>query len=74
ESEESTPNYPTLPDNTEEQGEVSKGKEEDEKIPEETPAEDVQDMETQVPNLEAKVPKQQRSRRTTGEHVPPAMG
>ena len=31
-------------------------------------------METQVPNLEAKVPKPQQSRRTSGEHIPPAMG
>ncbi|KAH9300460.1 hypothetical protein KI387_012043, partial [Taxus chinensis] len=55
-------------------GEESKGREEDEKRPKETTAEEVQDMETQVPNLEAKVPKQQRSRRTSGEHIPPAMG
>ncbi|KAH9300029.1 hypothetical protein KI387_011612, partial [Taxus chinensis] len=53
-SEESTPNSHKLPKNTEEHGEKLTRIEEDEKIPKETAAKDVQDMETQVPNLEAK--------------------
>ncbi|KAH9324006.1 hypothetical protein KI387_044463, partial [Taxus chinensis] len=64
ESEESAPNYPTLLENIEEQkDEESKERGEEEKEIEETAAETTQDIETQVPNLEAKVPKHQPSRR-----------
>ncbi|KAH9300926.1 hypothetical protein KI387_012509, partial [Taxus chinensis] len=54
EFEESTPNSCTLLEDTEEEGEASKEKEEEDKRLEEIGAEDVQDMETHVPNLEAK--------------------
>ncbi|KAH9307404.1 hypothetical protein KI387_035315, partial [Taxus chinensis] len=75
ESEESAPNSPTLPGNLEEQkDEELKEREEEEKETEEAATETSQDMETQFPNLEDIVPKQQWSRRASGEHIPPAMG
>ncbi|KAH9331391.1 hypothetical protein KI387_003499, partial [Taxus chinensis] len=74
-SEESTPNSPTPLGNVEEQkDEEMKDREEEDKGTNETTTKTTQDIETQVPNLEAQVPKQPRSRRTSGEHIPPAMG
>lgn len=58
ESEESTLNSPTLTKNMDEKkGDESKEKGDEEEGPAETATETIQDMETQVPNLEAKVPK-----------------
>ncbi|KAH9332157.1 hypothetical protein KI387_044301, partial [Taxus chinensis] len=74
-SEESVPNSPTPPENIEDQKdeEMQEG-EEEEKGTHEIATLTAQDVETQVPNLEARVLKKPRSRRTRGEHIPPAMG